>query len=67
MITEVHGKPPVGVLYCHVDCVQRRELAAKATVSPKEYHKLKILLLVVTVACTIVDWQHEKSCCCYNR
>ena len=46
MITKVHGKTPVGVLYCHMDFPERQELVAKAKVSEGVYHKLKILLLV---------------------
>ena len=37
-------------------------MAAKATVSPEGYHKLKNLLLVVTIAWTAVDGRHKKSC-----
>ena len=67
LITEIRGKPPISVLYCYVDFPERQKLAAKATVSHEEYHKLKIPLLVVTVAWIDVDGQHKKSYYCYIR
>ena len=66
MIEHLRARPNQGQLQIHIDFPERQELGARATVAQQEYHKRKILLLVLALTWTCVGEATQKShCCCY--
>ena len=66
MIEHLRARPNQGQLQIYIDFPERQELGARAAVAKQEYHKRKILLLVLALTWTCVGEATQKShCCCY--
>ena len=66
MIEHLRARPNQGQLQIHIDFPERQEPGARATVAQQEYHKRKILLLVLALTWTCVGEATQKfHCCCY--